>query len=42
MNCERRTAKRLFMEGRDGILRVVPEHAIPSDFVQYHRRMCGF
>jgi putative restriction endonuclease len=27
--------------GRDGLLRVDPGHAISSDFLQYHRRMCG-
>ena len=27
--------------GRDGLLRVDPKHAISSEFLQYHRRMCG-
>jgi putative restriction endonuclease len=27
--------------GREGLLRVHPEHAISSEFIQYHRRMCG-
>jgi putative restriction endonuclease len=31
----------LLVEGRDGFLRVVPEHAISPEFLQYHRRMCG-
>jgi putative restriction endonuclease len=31
----------LFIEGRDSSLRVNRQHAISSDFLQYHRRMCG-
>ena len=27
--------------GRDGLLRGDPKHAISSEFLQYHRRMCG-
>jgi hypothetical protein len=27
--------------GRDGLLRVDPKHAVSSEFLQYHRRMCG-
>jgi putative restriction endonuclease len=31
----------LSIEGQEGSLRVDPQHAISSDFLQYHRRMCG-
>jgi putative restriction endonuclease len=29
------------IEGRGGFLRVLPEHAISLEFLQYHRRICG-
>jgi putative restriction endonuclease len=29
------------IEGRDGFLRVDRQHAISSEYLQYHRRMCG-
>ena len=29
------------IEGRCGFLRVLPEHAISLEFLQYHRRICG-
>jgi putative restriction endonuclease len=29
------------VEGRGGFLRIVPQHAISSEYLQYHRRMCG-
>jgi putative restriction endonuclease len=31
----------LSIEGRDGDLHVMPQHAISSSFLQYHRGMCG-
>ena len=27
--------------GQEGLLRATPKHAISSEFLQYHRRMCG-